>query len=74
MSMKLNIILSPVSSNILKLISYYFYRQLDFNNISSITKGWLYGLSSLHHLTVSSNIISSIEEDGWEFCQQLMEL
>jgi len=50
------------------------HRQLDFNNITSITKGWLYGLSSLHQLTLGHNHISSIEEDGWEFCQQLTDL
>nr|CAD7410705.1 unnamed protein product [Timema poppensis] len=47
---------------------------LDFNNITTVTKGWLYGLTSLHQLSLSYNSISIIEQDGWEFCQQLVDL
>jgi hypothetical protein len=72
--MKFSILQGPASCSILKLIRFYHCRQLDYNNITSITKGWLYGLSSLLQLTLANNHIASIEEDGWEFCQLLKEL
>nr|CAD7427004.1 unnamed protein product [Timema monikensis] len=54
--------------------SEHTFQHLDFNNITTVTKGWLYGLTSLHQLSLSYNSISIIEQDGWEFCQQLVDL
>ena len=30
----------------------FFFRYLDNNNITEVSKGWLYGLSALQHLYV----------------------
>lgn len=56
-------------------------RQLDDNKITEVSKGWLYGLESLHRLSLSHNLIRKInrnqenqEEGGWEFCMHLVEL
>lgn len=49
-------------------------RQLDQNNLTEITKGWLYGLLMLQELHLSQNAISRISSDAWEFCQKLSEL
>lgn len=54
--------------------SLYVYRQLDHNNLTEITKGWLYGLLTLRELHLSQNAISRISADAWEFCQKLSEL
>ncbi|OBS69562.1 hypothetical protein A6R68_01897, partial [Neotoma lepida] len=48
--------------------------QLDHNNLTEITKGWLYGLLMLRELHLSQNAINRISEDAWEFCQKLSEL
>jgi len=50
------------------------YRQLDHNNLTEVTKGWLYGLLMLQQLHLSQNAISRISPDAWEFCQKLSEL
>lgn len=56
------------------LDSYCKYRQLDHNNLTEITKGWLYGLLMLQELHLSQNAINRISPDAWEFCQKLSEL
>ncbi|XP_049739694.1 leucine-rich repeats and immunoglobulin-like domains protein 3 isoform X2 [Elephas maximus indicus] len=48
--------------------------QLDHNNLTEITKGWLYGLLMLQELHLSQNAINRISPDAWEFCQKLSEL
>lgn len=49
-------------------------RILDYNEIEEISKGWLYGLSSLRELSLSNNNINQIVTDAWEFCQKLEDL
>jgi hypothetical protein len=49
-------------------------RQLDHNNLTEITKGWLYGLLTLQELHLRQNAINRISPDAWEFCQKLSEL
>ena len=56
------------------IVSVSLFRQLDFNNMTTVTKAWLYGLSSLQQLALSNNLITTIDKDAWEFCQQLWEL
>lgn len=58
----------------LNLISFSVCRQLDHNNLTEVTKGWLYGLLMLQQLHLSQNAISRISPDAWEFCQKLSEL
>lgn len=50
---------------------YFFCRILDYNSVQVITKGWLFELSKLSELSISSNKIHRIETDAWEFCQEL---
>ena len=49
-------------------------RQLDYNNLTEVSKGWLYGLLTLQQLHLGHNAISRIRPDAWEFCQKLGEL
>lgn len=49
-------------------------RQLDYNNLTEVNKGWLYGLLTLQQLHLTHNAISRIRPDAWEFCQKLAEL
>lgn len=49
-------------------------RQLEYNNLTEVSKGWLYGLLTLQQLHLSHNAISRIKPDAWEFCQKLAEL
>ena len=49
-------------------------RQLDYNNLTEVSKGWLYGLLTLQQLHLGHNAISRIRPDAWEFCQKLSEL
>ncbi len=49
-------------------------RQLEYNNLTEVSKGWLYGLLTLQQLHLSHNTISRIKPDAWEFCQKLAEL
>lgn len=49
-------------------------RQLDYNNLTEVSKGWLYGLKSLQQLHLSHNTISKIKSDAWEPCPKLSEL
>ena len=49
-------------------------RELEHNNLTEVTKGWLYGLRMLRVLRVSQNIVGIILPDAWEFCQKLEEL
>lgn len=47
---------------------------LDYNNLTEVNSGSLYGLTSLQQLFLSNNSIASINPDGWKFCQKLREL
>ena len=47
---------------------------LDRNQISTVRKGWLYGLVTLKQLSLAFNNIDYIEDDGWEFCSNLYDL
>uniref|UniRef100_A0A3Q4ATV5 Ig-like domain-containing protein n=1 Tax=Mola mola TaxID=94237 RepID=A0A3Q4ATV5_MOLML len=47
--------------------------QLDYNNLTEVSKGWLYGLLTLQQLHLSHNSISRIRPEAWEFCQKLSE-
>lgn len=49
-------------------------RQMEYNNLTEVSKGWLYGLSSLQQLHLAHNAISRIKADPWEPCQKLAEL
>lgn len=49
-------------------------RQLEYNNLTEVNKGWLYGLRTLQQLHLSHNSISRIKPDSWEFCQKLAQL
>lgn len=50
------------------------HRQLDYNNLTEVSKGWLYGLLTLQQLHLGHNAINRIQPDAWEFCQKLSEL
>lgn len=50
------------------------YRLLDYNNITTISKGLLFGLSSLTHLSLSQNQIDSVRPDAWEPTKHLKTL
>ncbi|XP_067907284.1 leucine-rich repeats and immunoglobulin-like domains protein 3 isoform X2 [Heterodontus francisci] len=65
--------ISAIPSKMFKL-SHLQHLQLDFNNLTEITKGWLYGLLMLQQLNLSQNAINRINPDAWEFCQKLSEL
>lgn len=54
-------------------VLFVFCRYLDSNFISEVTKGWLYGLNSLHQLFLSYNKIQTLDT-VWEFCLELGEL
>lgn len=47
---------------------------LDYNNLTEVNGGSLYGLTSLQQLFLSNNSIARINPDGWKFCQKLREL
>lgn len=47
---------------------------LDYNNLTEVNSGSLYGLTSLQQLFLSNNSIARINPDGWKFCQKLREL
>lgn len=47
---------------------------LEYNNLTEVNSGSLYGLSSLTQLFLSNNSIARINPDGWKFCQRLREL
>lgn len=47
---------------------------MEHNNLTEVSKGWLYGLSSLQRLHLAHNAISRIKADPWEPCQKLAEL
>ncbi|MGH0145240.1 UNVERIFIED_CONTAM: hypothetical protein FKN15_043206 [Acipenser sinensis] len=65
--------ISSIPPKIFKL-SQLQHLQLDYNNLTEVSKGWLYGLLMLQQLHLSQNAISRIEPDAWEFCQKLSEL
>lgn len=44
-----------------------FLRELDNNKLTSVSKDWLYNLTSLHTLSLSNNSINAIEGDSWDF-------
>lgn len=41
--------------------------EVDNNRLTSISKDWMYNLTSLHTLSLSNNSISVIESDSWDF-------
>ncbi|KAI4826379.1 hypothetical protein KUCAC02_029827 [Chaenocephalus aceratus] len=47
---------------------------LDYNSLTEVNSGSLYGLSSLQQLFLGNNSIARINPDGWKFCQKLREL
>ena len=49
-------------------------RHLDYNNLTEVSKGWLYGLLHLEHLHLAHNAIVRIRPHAWEFCQNLRQL
>lgn len=49
-------------------------RHLEYNSLVEVNRGWLYGLSALHQLHLSSNSIARINREGWSFCPKLHEL
>lgn len=51
-----------------------FSRELEYNNLTELNKGWLYGLHMLRILRVNQNNIGLIRADAWEFCHRLEEL
>ncbi|XP_071482899.1 leucine-rich repeat transmembrane protein FLRT3-like, partial [Diadema antillarum] len=44
---------------------------LDGNELTSISRRWLFGLESLLHLSVAHNRINETKALGWDFCPQL---
>lgn len=53
---------------------FFLSSHLDFNSLTEVNSGSLYGLSALLQLFLSNNSISHINPDGWQFCQRLREL
>lgn len=47
---------------------------MEYNNLTEVSKGWLYGLSSLQQLHLAHNAVSRLKADPWEPCQKLAEL
>ncbi|KAI3370362.1 hypothetical protein L3Q82_025134 [Scortum barcoo] len=47
---------------------------LDYNSLTEVNSGSLYGLTSLQQLFLGNNSIARINPDGWKFCQKLREL
>ncbi|KAK8735942.1 hypothetical protein OTU49_005133, partial [Cherax quadricarinatus] len=47
---------------------------LDYNNITTVYAGWLFGLRSLAHLSLSYNQIDSIRPNAWQSTEQLISL
>ena len=47
---------------------------LDRNKITSVRKGWLYGLKHLKYLSLAYNRIDYIASDGWDPLEKLEEL
>lgn len=54
--------------------AYRACREMDHNNLTEVSKGWLYGLQSLQQLHLGYNSISRIQPDIWECCQKLSKL
>lgn len=68
-------LLSYFCNSLLLIYIFFIYksRHLEDNNLSKISKGWLYGLNSLVYLNISYNRIDQIKS-GWEYCAELEEL
>jgi hypothetical protein len=49
-------------------------RYLDNNNVTFVSKAWLYGLNSLRVLSLSGNAVAQIRDGAWEECSNLQEL
>nr|WDZ04362.1 LRR-IG5 [Eriocheir sinensis] len=49
-------------------------RYLDYNNLTTIRSGLLFGLKSLGHLSFKSNQIHSIRADTWQSTERLQSL
>lgn len=49
-------------------------RHLEYNSLTEVNSGSLYGLTSLQQLFLGNNSIARINADGWKFCQRLREL
>ncbi|KAG8235636.1 hypothetical protein J437_LFUL015669 [Ladona fulva] len=67
-------LMSSNRDRVVLAIKGYGPTQLDHNEIKGVTKGWLYGLSSLTQLSLSHNRITFIEPGAWEECPELSEL
>jgi len=48
--------------------------QLDFNLLTTIKHGGLFGLNHLQKLTLSHNRISEIEPQAWNICREIIEM
>lgn len=59
---------------ILTPLNFVSRSHLDYNILTEVNSGSLYGLSSLQQLFLSNNSIGRINPDGWKFCQKLREL
>ena len=46
---------------------------LDRNEVVTVNKGWLYGLTKLKQKRLAYNNVDYIEDDGWDFCKDLYE-
>lgn len=47
---------------------------LDFNMLTTVRKGGLFGLEHLQKLTLSHNQISTIEPQAWDICREILEM
>ena len=47
---------------------------LDKNRITSVQKGWMYGLDHLRYLSLANNRVDWIDRDGWDQLVKLEEL
>ncbi|XP_050013497.1 leucine-rich repeats and immunoglobulin-like domains protein 2 isoform X3 [Alexandromys fortis] len=65
--------ISMIPPKVFKLPHLQFL-ELEHNNLTGVSKGWLYGLRMLQQLYMSQNAIERISPDAWEFCQRLSEL
>jgi len=50
------------------------HSHLDYNSLTEVNSGSLFGLNSLQQLFLSNNSIAHITPDGLKFCHKLREL
>lgn len=48
-------------------LSTFIPSELDNNKLTSVSKDWMYNLTSLHTLSLANNSIAVIESDSWDF-------